>query len=129
MSFTYLPLLAPLSPTLAWFHAPPWIFLTTAAIVPLAEWIRRATEQMARRAGAVVGGLSNVTSGARLFLRPSARRLIQARALRCDGCPSAPLRWKRCSPMTLRALTTSSHDRPLFPDSVWIIMSFIERTP
>jgi Ca2+:H+ antiporter len=65
MIFTYLLLLAPLSFLLAWFHAPPlWIFVTAAAaIVPLAEWIRRATEQMALRAGAVIGGLLNVTFG------------------------------------------------------------------
>jgi Ca2+:H+ antiporter len=57
MIFTYLPLLAPLSLILTWLHAPSlWVFVTAAAaIVPLAEWIRRATEQMARRAGAVIG--------------------------------------------------------------------------
>src|SRR5215471_12709879 len=55
--------------------------------------------------------------------------LIQARAPRRDGCSSAPFRGKRCSPITLRALRTSSHDRPLFPNSVWIIMSFIEMIP
>ncbi|HEY6403896.1 MAG TPA: hypothetical protein VI479_20915 [Blastocatellia bacterium] len=56
MIFTYLPLLAPLSPILAWLHAPsPWVFITAvAAVVPLAEWVRRATEQLARRAGAVI---------------------------------------------------------------------------
>jgi Ca2+:H+ antiporter len=65
MIFTYLLLLAPLSLALAWFHAPPlWGFgVAAAAIVPLAEWIRRATEQMARRAVAVVGELLNVTFG------------------------------------------------------------------
>lgn len=65
MIFTYLLLLAPLSLALAWFHAPPlWVFVTAAAaIVPLAEWIRRATEQMARRAGTVIGGLLNVSFG------------------------------------------------------------------
>jgi Ca2+:H+ antiporter len=46
-------------------HAPAhWVFLTAAlAIVPLAEWIRRATEQMARLAGPAVGGLLNVSFG------------------------------------------------------------------
>lgn len=65
MIFIYLLLLAPLSLALAWFHAPPlWVFITAAAaIVPLAEWIRRATEQMARRAGTVIGGLLNVSFG------------------------------------------------------------------
>jgi Ca2+:H+ antiporter len=42
----------------------PWVFVSAAlAIVPLAEWIRRATEQMARLAGPAVGGLLNVTFG------------------------------------------------------------------
>ena len=47
------------------FHAgPTWVFLTAiVGIVPLAEWIRRATEQMARIAGPAIGGLLNVTFG------------------------------------------------------------------
>ena len=47
------------------FHAGPiWVFLTAIiGIVPLAEWIRRATEQMARIAGPAIGGLLNVTFG------------------------------------------------------------------
>ena len=41
-----------------------WIFLTAlAALVPLAEWIRRATEHLAERAGSAIGGLVNVTFG------------------------------------------------------------------
>lgn len=46
-------------------HAPPlWVFAgAVLAVVPLAEWIRRATEQMARLAGPAVGGLLNVTFG------------------------------------------------------------------
>lgn len=41
-----------------------WIFVTgVLAIVPLAEWIRRATEQMARHSGPAIGGLLNVTFG------------------------------------------------------------------
>ncbi|HEX5482822.1 MAG TPA: calcium/proton exchanger, partial [Terriglobia bacterium] len=65
MIFTCLLLLIPLSLALAYFHAPPlWIFVASAAaIVPLAEWIRRATEQMALRAGPAIGGLLNVTFG------------------------------------------------------------------
>ena len=43
---------------------PIWVFLTSIfAIVPLAEWIRRATEQMAHIAGPTVGSLLNVTFG------------------------------------------------------------------
>jgi hypothetical protein len=34
-----------------------------AAIIPLAQWIRRATEQIANRAGSSIGGLLNVTLG------------------------------------------------------------------
>ena len=64
MIFAYLLLLVPLSLALAYSHAPPlWIFVTAAAaIIALAEWIRRATEQVAAHAGSVIGGLLNVTS-------------------------------------------------------------------
>lgn len=46
-------------------HAPAlWIFLAAgAAIIPLAEWIRRATDQMAKLAGPAIGSLLNVTFG------------------------------------------------------------------
>ncbi|MEO8484394.1 MAG: calcium/proton exchanger [Acidobacteriota bacterium] len=41
-----------------------WTFgMATAAIVPLAEWIRRATEQLARRSGPAIGGLLTVSFG------------------------------------------------------------------
>ncbi|HWG44997.1 MAG TPA: calcium/proton exchanger [Gemmataceae bacterium] len=66
MIFVYLLLLVPLSLALAYiFHAPPiWIFVTAVlAIVPLAEWLRRATDQMAKLAGPAIGGLLNVTFG------------------------------------------------------------------
>ncbi|GAA5513904.1 ca(2+)/H(+) antiporter [Deinococcus carri] len=47
------------------FHAPPlWVFATaTIAIIPLADWLRKATEQVAARAGQTIGGLLNVTFG------------------------------------------------------------------
>ena len=65
MIFKLLLLLVPLSLGLALAGAEPlWVFLTaSAAIVPLAEWIRRATEQLALRAGSAIGGLLNVTFG------------------------------------------------------------------
>jgi Ca2+:H+ antiporter len=66
MIFVYLLLLVPLSLALAYlFHAPPlWVFVTAVlAIVPLAEWLRRATDQMAKLAGPAIGGLLNVTFG------------------------------------------------------------------
>src|SRR4051794_10173907 len=46
-------------------HAPaPWVFVSAiVAIIPLAEWIRRATEQAAHRAGSAIGGLLNITFG------------------------------------------------------------------
>ena len=66
MIFTYLLLLVPLSLVLEYLvHAPaPWVFVTAVvSIVPLAEWIRRATEQVANVAGSAIGGLLNVTFG------------------------------------------------------------------
>jgi len=43
---------------------PLWTFvLGIAAIVPLAEWIRRGTEQIAHRTGSAIGGLLNATFG------------------------------------------------------------------
>ena len=46
-------------------HAPaPWVFVTAViSIIPLAEWIRRATEQLAATAGSAIGGLLNVSFG------------------------------------------------------------------
>lgn len=65
MIFSYLLLLVPLSLGLAYFGAPPLlVFITAAAsIIPLAEWSRRATEQMAEHAGSVIGGLLSITFG------------------------------------------------------------------
>jgi Ca2+:H+ antiporter len=66
MIFSLMLLLIPVSVALEYFfHAPPiWIFLTSAlAIVPLAEWIRKSTEQLAERVGSAIGGLLNVTFG------------------------------------------------------------------
>ncbi len=59
-------LLVPVSLALAYgFHASPlWIFVSAAlAIVPLAEWIRRATDQLATRTGSAIGGLLTITFG------------------------------------------------------------------
>src|SRR3954453_23733951 len=55
----------PVSLGLAWAHASAvWVFVTSIlAIVPLAEGLRRGTEQVAHRAGSAVGGLLNVTLG------------------------------------------------------------------
>ncbi len=66
MIFTWLLLLIPLSLGLHYFAhlGPLWTFATAIlAIVPLAEWIRRGTEQLAHRAGPAIGGLLNVTFG------------------------------------------------------------------
>jgi Ca2+:H+ antiporter len=62
----YLPLgLIPLSVGLDYAGAAPAVVFAgaAAAIVPLADWIRRATEQVAARAGSAVGGLLNVSFG------------------------------------------------------------------
>ncbi|MBA3832387.1 MAG: calcium/proton exchanger [Chthoniobacterales bacterium] len=66
MIFNWLLLLVPLALALHYFFhiGPLWTFVSAVlAIVPLAEWIRRATEQLAQRAGSAVGGLLNVTFG------------------------------------------------------------------
>ena len=65
ISLLALGLLVPLSLALDWMDAAPiWVFASgAAAIVPLGSWIRRATEQVAERAGPAVGGLMNVTFG------------------------------------------------------------------
>ena len=46
-------------------HAPaPWVFTAAIiSIIPLAEWIRRATEQLAATVGSAIGGLLNVSFG------------------------------------------------------------------
>jgi Ca2+:H+ antiporter len=59
-------LFVPASLALAyWMHAGAvWVFLTAIlAIIPLANLIRRGTEQLAHRAGPAIGGLLNVTFG------------------------------------------------------------------
>src|SRR5690349_3249653 len=44
--------------------SPLWIFFSSSlAILVLADWIRRATEQLARISGPAIGGLVNVTFG------------------------------------------------------------------
>jgi hypothetical protein len=47
------------------FDAPAgWVFLTgAAAITVLADWLRRATDQLAERAGSTIGGLLNISFG------------------------------------------------------------------
>jgi Ca2+:H+ antiporter len=62
----WLLLFVPLSLALEYVvHAPPaWIFASAIiGIVPLAEWIRRATEQLAETVGSTIGGLLNVSFG------------------------------------------------------------------
>ena len=64
--FAWLLLLVPVSLALAYFvhPGPVWVFVVAVlAIVPLAEWIRRATEHLASRVGPAIGGLLNVTFG------------------------------------------------------------------
>jgi Ca2+:H+ antiporter len=67
MIFAWLLVLVPIPLVLRYaLHdvRPVWVVLAAAAaIVPLAAWIRRATEQMAKLSGPAVGGLLNVTFG------------------------------------------------------------------
>jgi len=62
--------------------APALVFLVAAAaIVPLADWIRKGTEHVAATAGAAIGGLLNVTLG-------NAAELILALFVLAAGKPS-----------------------------------------
>jgi Ca2+:H+ antiporter len=66
MLWRALLLLVPISIALALIEAVPRVLVFTAAIlaiVPLAEWVRNATEHVAARAGSAIGGLLNVTFG------------------------------------------------------------------
>ena len=59
-------LTVPVGPALAFLaDAPPlWVFLTAAAATAvLADWVRRATEQLAARVGPATGGLLNISFG------------------------------------------------------------------
>ena len=66
MLWRALLLLVPISLALAVIDAVPRVLVFTTAIlaiVPLAEWVRKATEHVAARAGSAIGGLLNVTFG------------------------------------------------------------------
>lgn len=66
MGINLLLVLVPVSMVLGYVLdvGPLWVFATAVlAIVPLAEWVRRGTEQMAAIAGSAIGGLLNVTFG------------------------------------------------------------------
>lgn len=66
MVVRWMLLLIPLSLALTYLvHAAPLVQFAAAvaAIVPLAEWIRRATDELARTLGSAIGGLLNVTFG------------------------------------------------------------------
>src|SRR5262249_1337035 len=81
-------LFIPLSVALRYlFDAPAgWVFLTgAAAIAVLADWLRRATDQLAERAGSTIGGLLNISFGntaelilALFFLSRAHARIVQA---------------------------------------------------
>ena len=66
MLWRALLLLVPVSIVLAVIDAVPRVLVfivAILAIVPLAEWVRRATEHVAARAGSAIGGLLNVSFG------------------------------------------------------------------
>jgi Ca2+:H+ antiporter len=65
-AFAWLLLLIPATGAAAYLTGSQSLWTFAAAVlgvVPLAEWIRRATEHLARRAGPAVGGLLNVSFG------------------------------------------------------------------
>jgi Ca2+:H+ antiporter len=64
--YLYLLIFIPVSLVLEYVVevSPVWVFATSIlAIVPLAVWIRRGTEQIAYKVGPSIGGLLNVTLG------------------------------------------------------------------
>jgi len=64
--FSWLLLLVPASAASAYLTSPDSIttfVIATLAVIPLAEWIRRATEHLADSAGLAIGGLLNVSFG------------------------------------------------------------------
>ncbi len=66
MIFRWLLLFVPLSAALAYgFHVSQmWVFICALiALIPLAEYVRKATDQLARMAGPAIGGLLNVSFG------------------------------------------------------------------
>ena len=81
-------LFIPLSVALRYiFDAPAgWVFVTgAAAIAVLADWLRRATDQLAERTGSTIGGLLNISFGnsaelilALFVLSRSHARIVQA---------------------------------------------------
>lgn len=81
MLFVYLLAFVPIALLMKYvFHAPEvWVFVAgIVAIVPLAEWIRRATDHLAERVGSAIGGLLNVSFG-------NAAELILAFFVLADG--------------------------------------------
>jgi len=65
-AISWLLVFVPISLALEYaLHAPPAVIFGAAiiGIIPLAEWIRRATEQLAETVGSTVGGLLNVSFG------------------------------------------------------------------
>lgn len=64
--FKWLLLLVPASALSAYLTSAESLLtfgVATLGVIPLAEWIRRATEHLARRAGPAIGGLLNVSFG------------------------------------------------------------------
>ena len=64
--FTWLLLLVPASLAASYLvgeHSLITFAVATIAVIPLAEWIRKATEHLALRAGPAIGGLLNVSFG------------------------------------------------------------------
>ncbi len=84
MLFVYLLIFIPVSLALEYFfHASAlWIFSSALlAIIPLAVWIQRGTEEIANHTGPSIGGLLNVTFG-------NAAELIIALFILSKGLPA-----------------------------------------
>ena len=72
--------LVPVAPVLAYVTgvSPPWVFLAGAAgVAVLADWVRRATEQLSERVGPAIGGLLAISFGSVAGDRPGAVRSRQ----------------------------------------------------
>ena len=124
MIFNWLLLLVPLSLALGYFvqPGPIWVFVCAIlAVVPLAEWIRRATEHLAARATPAVGGLLNVTFGntaefilALFVLASGETGVVKAQitgSLIGNGCSGSVSRsWSAVGSASTRALNGNEPD-------------------
>ena len=87
-----------------------WVFVTGAiAVAVLADWVRRATEQVAAHAGPAIGGLLTVSFGsiaelllAFFVLTASGARVVRPRSPAPSSAPACSGSVSRCWPGGLR---------------------------